>query len=107
MSARTIAAGLIGGALITASLLGAGTASADATTDSHAAFIEHVKALGFDGGAKGDTSLVEAGTKLCDAMDNGVSLAMVQALAENTLTPKGYSISDADRFVAYVVSDLC
>ena len=100
---KAAAATLVAGAAITGSLLAAGAANA---TDN-ATFLEHVHALGFSGGANGDTALVNAGVKFCAMLDSGVPLSTAQALAENVLTPKGYSVSDVDHFVAYTISDLC
>jgi hypothetical protein len=34
-------------------------------------------------------------------------MTAVQSLAEASLMPKGYTVSDADRFVTDSVSDLC
>lgn len=85
---------------------GAAIAIAAPAQADEGSFIAHVHALGFNAPA-GDHILIDAGNGLCDALNRGASLGMVQAVAENQLTPKGYTISDADRFVAYSISDLC
>lgn len=105
---KILAATALGGALLSGALLSTGTASAFTNGESPTAvFLGHVHALGFQGGANGDRDLVSVGHATCHAVETGSSVASVQHLAEITLTPKGFSVSDADAFVTYSIADLC
>lgn len=99
----------VGAAVLAASALlsaaPAGATSGD--TGSTATFLRHVHAMGFQGGHSGDSDLVAAGFVACQAVHDGTPISMLQAKAEQVLIPKGYTVSDADRFVTYAISDLC
>jgi Protein of unknown function (DUF732) len=97
MNKKIITAGVIAAAAI--GVLGTGTASADS-----ADFLTHVRSLGFNGT---DYGLTNIGQKLCDALNGGLPISMVQSIAQNGMTDKGYTIDAANRFVAFAVTDLC
>jgi hypothetical protein len=97
----------VGGVLLASSVLASGTAQAfyDGTSP-RVPFLTHVHALRFVG-AHGDEDLVSMGYEVCHAIKTGHSVPEMTGMAETTLAPKGYTVSEADGFVNYAINDLC
>lgn len=105
---RFLTATLIGGALLTSALLSSGTAQAfyDGTSP-RPVFLAHIHTLRFPEIAASDDASVAYGYKVCRAIEALYPVTTVQTEVENTLTPKGYTVNEADGFVTYAHTDLC
>lgn len=103
---RLIGSGLLGGALLTATILAASPAQADATT-----FINDLHKDGIHAVSGGDAALVQTGLKVCQQLSWGAPPAQLEGLAversDERQGPAGLTPKQADDFIKIALTDLC
>ncbi len=97
---KIIAAAGLGAAVTIGSLVGAGTASANATDD----FLSRVHSEGISSSERGDASLIYNGNLVCRWLDSGTT---VVGVLENVYYGTALNSSESGAFVGIAVSEFC